>query len=317
MGLFDIFRRKQETSEPFESRGRSKTHWMILGPSDHQVTAAVVVETQPAAPHRALQLTEPRLDQRALSSVEFSQAPPPPYGDAVSTTAFEMLRREAEGGYAPAQHLLALQYLNGVGIRPSLMLAEQWLTKAASAGDTAAQFTLGMLHWDGYLLGKNIYQARYWLKKAAEGGHPRAKGVLAQLPREPARLVSQDGSGSAKQVNRDQPRASKSQHRSRSKYPETFAEKPEIIGKTRASKPSDFAIVGEKTTIHNESFFWAGFKAGKQCFESAKRGGYTNLVWAARRIAQKWGLQQLIVTEECRSYLMDQILSLMRVALRL
>lgn len=196
--------------------------------------------------------------------------------DDLGRTAFNLLRAAAEGGYAPAQHVLGLQYLNGAGIPRSMMLAELWLTKAASAGDIAAQFTLGILHWDCHLLGKNIHQATYWLKQAARGGHSRAHGVLAQLTNknEAVRPTGQDSSHSGKNVAREQlltPGAGV-QHRLPSKDVKAITEQREIIRKVSSSKPSDFAIVGEQITAENEPFFWAGFEAGKQCFEVAERG---------------------------------------------
>jgi hypothetical protein len=214
---------------------------------------------------------------------------------AVTSAVFESLRAAAQDGSAPAQHLLALQYLNGIGVPLSMMLAEHWLTKAAAAGDTPAQFTLAMLHWEGQTLPKGIWQTKHWLEKSADAGHPRAKLMLAklegELPSPPANDRSRTQQPIPPNVARRRP----------SKYAKFFEHIDKSIGKTRSGKPFDFAVIGERTTDENEPFFQLGYEAGTQCRKVAEqmlvRVGRTlsaqdhdahfDLITAAETIAQR------------------------------
>lgn len=56
--------------------------------------------------------------------------------------AFESVKEAAEGGYVPAQDLLAYCYATGTGVKADERLAFAWYLKAALAGSQSAQGSL-------------------------------------------------------------------------------------------------------------------------------------------------------------------------------
>jgi len=92
----------------------------------------------------------------------------------------EWLEKAAEGGYAPAQELLASFYAEGEGwfLLPGRRQAaiEKWYKASAEGG-----FPLGMMSYANFLYENNGSQKEmaYWVKKAAEGGYIGAVSTYA------------------------------------------------------------------------------------------------------------------------------------------
>jgi hypothetical protein len=269
MRFFDLFRRKKgptgHHSSSASDRDRIHSNAQDVGHTEQKNKFEIIGETK-ADPETV------QGEGGALEAHSWGSAPPktvvssPIAKHAVTSAVFESLRTAAQNGHAPAQHLLALQYLNGIGVPLSMMLAEHWLTKAAAAGDAAAQFTLAMLHWEGQTLPKGIWQAKHWLEKSAGAGHPRAKLMLAKLECELR------GSSAHDRSRIEQPLPPKLGGRlRRSKYAKFSGHIDKSIGKARSGKPSDFAVIGERTADENEPFFQLGYEAGTQCRKVAER----------------------------------------------
>ena len=89
------------------------------------------------------------------------------------------LQRAAEGGWPPAEYLLASYYSTGtVGLPKDPEQSLQWIQRAAEHGSVQAQFYLA----SGYLYGrgvpKNVSQAVRWFRQAAEQGHAEAQNSI-------------------------------------------------------------------------------------------------------------------------------------------
>jgi TPR repeat protein len=126
------------------------------------------------------------------------------------------LRQKAEEGDANSQVLLGLAYLRGIGVKPDLKTAVEWVRKAADQSNATAQNLMGVFYgrglgvphdeaeavrWyrlsadQGYVYSENSLANRYysglgvkqdwaeairWWRKAAEAGYARAQGSLAE-----------------------------------------------------------------------------------------------------------------------------------------
>ena len=100
--------------------------------------------------------------------------------------AIALLRPAADAGNAKAQLLLALIYLNGVGVAADPSWADALLRAAADHGDGEAAYVLaGQLAHDP----QSAADARQWLERAASLGYARAADALKSarplLDREP------------------------------------------------------------------------------------------------------------------------------------
>jgi len=100
----------------------------------------------------------------------------------------EWLEKAAEGGYAPAQELLASFYAEGEGwfLLPGRRQAaiEKWYKASAEGG-----FPLGMMGYANFLGRQNrINEASSWIRRAAEGGYIKAvytyASYVAHMPDE-------------------------------------------------------------------------------------------------------------------------------------
>jgi TPR repeat protein len=90
--------------------------------------------------------------------------------------ALYWFRRAAARGHAPAQRLLGLAYLAGLGTPADALGARAWLECAAEQGDAEAQLNLARSFGDGGTGG-----ALYWYRRAAEQGAAKAQFTLGVM----------------------------------------------------------------------------------------------------------------------------------------
>jgi len=91
------------------------------------------------------------------------------------------LKIVADGGYAPAQHVLGMTYENGWGSAKIDAEAVHWYRKAAELGYPPAEYDLGRMLADGRGAPKNETEAKEWLRRAAEKGMREAQTRLESL----------------------------------------------------------------------------------------------------------------------------------------
>jgi TPR repeat protein len=95
------------------------------------------------------------------------------------------LRKAAESGYAPAQHMLARELLHKPEIRQYLGLPEdageavRWVTLAAEQGLPEAQVTLSNMYTQGWGVGADAEEARKWCEAAAAQNDANAHYIRA------------------------------------------------------------------------------------------------------------------------------------------
>lgn len=77
------------------------------------------------------------------------------------------------------QHLLALHYFRGNGVKQDYAQAAKWHRKSAEQGFFKAQETLAYMYLDGLGLKKDTVNAVKWMQKAAEQGSVYAQNELA------------------------------------------------------------------------------------------------------------------------------------------
>ena len=102
-------------------------------------------------------------------------------GQEVSREQFEEIRKDAEQGFAKAQHNLGLCYANGQGVVKNGVEAVKWYRKAAEQGGADAQFQVGAY----YDLGsggvvKNEVEAYKWYLLSASQGIEIAKQAVTE-----------------------------------------------------------------------------------------------------------------------------------------
>lgn len=110
-------------------------------------------------------------------------------GDAThqadTVLSLQLLRRSAEGGYAPAMNYLGYAYGSGIlGLEQSADSMLYWIERAASAPepDPKAFNNLGILLLTGQGgVQRDYTKARYWLQRGAESGIPSATASLAHI----------------------------------------------------------------------------------------------------------------------------------------
>jgi TPR repeat protein len=106
----------------------------------------------------------------------------------------EWLLRSAEEGYASAQEMVGMMYMDASG---DYGKADMWLRRAAEQGNAEAQFWLGAAYEQGRIGTTDYREAFKWLRKAAEQGHTDAQFNLAQMY-EDGEYVSQNYALAAK-----------------------------------------------------------------------------------------------------------------------
>lgn len=90
-------------------------------------------------------------------------------------SAFELCRKSAEQGYAPAQFNLAIFYYNGDGTPKDLSKTVYWLDKAARQGDLRARIQLSECYSRGLGTARDDKMATYWMEQAAAQGDAMAQ----------------------------------------------------------------------------------------------------------------------------------------------
>lgn len=104
-----------------------------------------------------------------------------------SSKAFELFRKSAEAGYAPAMINAARCYRDGDGVPKNEQRAREWMQRAlavtenaANKGDTISMFMLGSIYEFGVAeITVDKARSRDWLKKGAQAGDPQAMRALA------------------------------------------------------------------------------------------------------------------------------------------
>lgn len=91
-------------------------------------------------------------------------------------------RKAAEGGHAPAMGVLAASYLNGSGVPKDPAEAVRWARTGATLNDVVAQSILGRayLYGEGGLK-RNLGQGLQWTRLAASRGEANAQTALGRL----------------------------------------------------------------------------------------------------------------------------------------
>ncbi|MDR2301084.1 MAG: sel1 repeat family protein [Deltaproteobacteria bacterium] len=96
--------------------------------------------------------------------------------------------RSARMGYAPAQRLLGVMYLEGAGIEKNLEQARKWLTMASDRGDTMASFRLAQLYAAALGVEKDWSKAYALLSLRGMAAIPEAMELKRRLKTEIVRL---------------------------------------------------------------------------------------------------------------------------------
>ena len=99
-----------------------------------------------------------------------------PDADTFVQNIVREVRKLANQGDYPAQHMLALMHQRGHAVDKDVKLALTWLRKAATKGHADAQYDLGRT-----LAQAQSSDALYWLQKAAKSGHIQAGYMAAAL----------------------------------------------------------------------------------------------------------------------------------------
>lgn len=139
-------------------------------------------------------------------------------GMAMTPEEMTVILREAEGGSAASEVLLAQAYLDGdgglakdpaaaarwfeaaalqgngyaeeklgdlyaqgLGVAHNPRLAADWLEKAANRGIVPAQLKLGKMLLDGQGIARDPAKARYWIERAAIEGNAEAQFLLGSM----------------------------------------------------------------------------------------------------------------------------------------
>ncbi len=84
--------------------------------------------------------------------------------------AVRWYRLSAEQGYALAQLVLGLMYVEGKGVRQDYKEAAKWYRLAAEQGDTSAQFSLGLMYVEGKGVPQDYVLAHMWFNLSAYNG---------------------------------------------------------------------------------------------------------------------------------------------------
>ncbi|HWY13872.1 MAG TPA: hypothetical protein VNX86_01875 [Rhizomicrobium sp.] len=104
-------------------------------------------------------------------------APAPKSNEAASP--HDRLIALANSGYAKAQVLLGLQYLDGGAVTVNEAEAAKWLERAARQGEALAAYRLGTLYERGHGVPLDMAKAVEWYQTAARAGNRKAMYNLA------------------------------------------------------------------------------------------------------------------------------------------
>lgn len=88
--------------------------------------------------------------------------------------AFSATLKSARFGLIEAQYEVGLMYANGVGVRPNIEQALEWIRRAAERGFAPAQYLLGTRYATGVAVERDEHQAVVWYIRAAEQGISKA-----------------------------------------------------------------------------------------------------------------------------------------------
>ena len=102
------------------------------------------------------------------------------------------LRQLSRQGYAAADALLGVAYLEGLGIDPDDRTAAIWFYRAASRNVASAQLRLALLHMEGRGVSKDKTRAYGWLLIARTQGEAEIRDRAAELLMEVATQLSQN-----------------------------------------------------------------------------------------------------------------------------
>ena len=92
--------------------------------------------------------------------------------------AFKWYKMSAEGGYAPAQNVVGLYYLQRDVVTRNAGAAVKWLKKAADQNYAEAQYHLASLYERGYGVQKSSNEAYKLCRRAANNGYAPAQYAL-------------------------------------------------------------------------------------------------------------------------------------------
>lgn len=87
----------------------------------------------------------------------------------------------AHGGYAEAQHDLAMLFENGLMGEPDMQQSRIWLESAASKGSVRAQLVLAQRLYTGEIYPRDQHQSGIWYLAAAAQGDASAQNNLAHM----------------------------------------------------------------------------------------------------------------------------------------
>ena len=96
-------------------------------------------------------------------------------------SSLEWLRKSSAQGFPEADYLLALDSLEGRGVREDRSTAFALMGRAASSGVVAAQYRIGIFFRDGTGTAADFRNAAKWLERAALRGSPEAAAGLGNL----------------------------------------------------------------------------------------------------------------------------------------
>ena len=86
----------------------------------------------------------------------------------------------AKAKYAPAQHSIAVSYLNGHGVKKNLNAAKKHFEEAARNGNTESQYELAIMLREGIGCERNDSLSHVWMRRASLQKEPRAMTEMAK-----------------------------------------------------------------------------------------------------------------------------------------
>ena len=111
-------------------------------------------------------------------------------------------RRSADQGDPAARYGLGLAYHRGRGVARDRVRAFELMLQSARSGYVIAEYGVGLLYKTGRGTARDVEKARQWLRRAADKGHEEARDKLGSLS-----AASTDGADEAARVMRAAKRA--------------------------------------------------------------------------------------------------------------
>jgi len=96
------------------------------------------------------------------------------------SAAFHWYGKSAEQGFAPAQALMAIFYIDGRGVEKDLNAAARWLRKAAEQGEPVAQARYGLALALGEGVKRDPIEAWAWLSLSTDERSVQWRDKLTQ-----------------------------------------------------------------------------------------------------------------------------------------